>query len=214
MGTKKSNKLAIRTQIIQASHVYQNKLAGKVFLYVIGDTFFEVVFQTKCFLHLTGVGSTLSAQDFYEKAKKSILTTDQIYFDQRHPYYSAKKKLPCLLLLPALTNSLVCVTKDMQTMTLTYKIGVTNLDFTIGLMENSDHAGNKINGWFLPRTLRVKDKSIEKSKSAEFVDFILAKDASMDQYDTITFSEPGKKLPSTIKELLSLKLSLTQPEAL
>ena len=91
MGTKKSNKLAIRTQIIQASHVYQNKPAGKVFLYVIGDTFFEVVFQTKCFLHLTGVGSTLSAQDFYEKAKKSILTTDQIYFDQRHPYYSAKK---------------------------------------------------------------------------------------------------------------------------
>lgn len=118
------------------------------------------------------------------------------------------------MLLPALTNSLVCVTKDMQTMTLTYKIGVTNLDFTIGLMENSDHAGNKINGWFLPRTLRVKDKSIEKSKSAEFVDFILAKDASMDQYDTITFSEPGKKLPSTIKELLSPKLSLTQPEAL
>lgn len=74
--------------------------------------------------------------------------------------------------LPSLTEELVCVVKDMQTLTLTYKIGVTNLDFTIGLTENIDFEGNKINDWFLPRTLRVRDKAIENSPSAEFVDFI------------------------------------------
>ena len=73
--------------------------------------------------------------------------------------------------LPALTNSLVCVVKEMNTVTLTYKVGVTNLNFTIGLTENIDCMGNKINEWLLPRTLRVKDKAIENSAYAEFIDF-------------------------------------------
>jgi len=64
-----------------------------------------------------------------------MLTTEQFYFDQKHSYHNAKKKLPYLLLLPVLTNRLVCVVKDMRTLTLTYKIGVTNLDFTLGLSE-------------------------------------------------------------------------------
>lgn len=60
----------IRKQIISASKVYRDNLAGKVFLYVYGESFFEVVFPTNCFRHLTGVNSTISAQEFYDKAKK------------------------------------------------------------------------------------------------------------------------------------------------
>lgn len=206
MATKTDKKEHIRKQIIDASWVYRDNLAGKVFLYVTGDEYFEVVFQTDRFMHLTGINSRLSAQEFYDKATESELTTGQIYFDKEHPYHGAKKKLPCLQLLPALTNSLVCVVKDMKTLTLTYKLGVTNLDFTIGLTENVDFEGNKINDWFLPRTLRVKDKSIENSNSAEFVDFIFSKDASMDKYDTMAFSEGSKEVPDTIRGLLSEKL--------
>ena len=206
MATKTDKKDHIRKQIIDASCVYRDNLAGKVFLYVTGEEYFEVVFQTDRFMHLTGVNSKLTAQEFYDKATDSELTTGQIYFDKEHPYHGAKKKLPCLLLLPVLTNSLVCVVKDMRTLTLTYKLGVTNLDFTIGLTENVDFQGNKINDWFLPRTLRVKDKAIENSSGAEFVDFIFAKDASMDRYDTMAFSEGGKMIPETIKKLLSEKL--------
>lgn len=40
-----------------------------------------------------------------------------------------------------LKNDVVCVVKDMNTVTLTYKIGVTNLDFTIGLSEKFDLEG-------------------------------------------------------------------------
>ena len=173
---------------------------------MIGDEYFEVVFQTDRFMHLTGVNSRLSAQEFYDKAKESELTTGQIFFDSAHPYHGAKKKLPCLLLLPALTNSLVCVVKDMKTLTLTYKLGVTNLDFTIGLTENVDFEGNKINDWFLPRTLRVKDKSIENSSDAEFVDFIFSKDASLEKYDTMTFSGGSTTIPDTIKGMLTQRL--------
>ena len=177
MKTKSDKKERIRAQIIEASRIYSMHLAGKVFLYVIGETSFEVAFQTDRFMHLTGAKSTLTAQRFYDKAKNATLTTQQIYFDQGHPFAAAKRKLPCLMMLPNLTNNLVCVVKDMTTVTLTYKIGITNIDFTIGLTENIDFQGNKINDWFLPRTLRTKDKSIENSAQAEFVDFIFMRDA-------------------------------------
>ena len=203
MATKTDKKEHIRKQIIDAACIYRDHLAGKAFLYVTGEEYFEVVFQTDRFMHLTGVNSKLRAQDFYDKAKESELTTGQIYFDAEHPYHGAKKKLPCLKLLPSLTDSLVCVVKGMKTLTLTYKIGVTNLDFTIGLTENLDFEGNKINDWFLPRTLRVKDKSIESSSDAEFVDFIFSKDASLEKYDTMTFSDSGKAIPEAVKGMLA-----------
>ena len=67
---------------------------------------------------------------FYKNAKKSILTNNQFYFDARHVYANAKRKLPCLKRLPELTNEMVCVLKNMETMTITYKLSVTNLEFT------------------------------------------------------------------------------------
>lgn len=207
MGTKKDKKEKIRSQIITASHIYRDRLAGRVFLYVYGENYFEVVFQTDRFMHLTGVNSSLQAQDFYEKAKAAKLTTGQIYFDQKHPYHGAKKKLPCLLLLPTLTDSLVCVVKHMRTMTLTYKIGITNLDFTIGLTENTDFNGHKINNWFLPRTLRVKDKAIENSNESEFIDFILSKDASLDKYDTINFANKERNFPASVMDMISPQIT-------
>lgn len=105
-------------------------MAGKTFLYVCGDEYFEVSFLIDHFLHLTGVETRLSTKDFYKNAKKSILTNNQFYFDARHVYANAKRKLPCLKRLPELTNEMVCVLKNMETMTITYKLSVTNLEFT------------------------------------------------------------------------------------
>ena len=164
-------------------------------MYVFGDEYFEVLFSTKSFVHLTGVATQLGAQDFYDKSKDGMLTTKQFYFSQRHTYGNAKKKLPCLLSLPLLTNSLVCIVKDLATVTLTYKIGVTNLKFTLGLTLNVDSNGNKINDWYLPRTLRVKDKAIENSMFSEFVDFIFVRDASESTYSTLSFSLGTRSLP-------------------
>lgn len=93
--------------------IYSQNLAGKVFLYVYGEEFFEVSFPVDHFLHLTGVETKLSAKDFYKNAKKGKLTNNQFYFNERHPYANAKKKLPCLKRLPELTNDMVCILKDM-----------------------------------------------------------------------------------------------------
>ena len=203
MTIKKDKKESIRKQIIDASHVYRDKLAGKVFL----KTFF-VSWKLKMnrFMHLTGVNSHLQAQDFYSKASAAKLTTNQFYFDKQHPFANAKKKLPCLMQLPALTNSLVCVVKETNTVTLTYKVGVANLSFTIGLTENIDCMGNKINEWLLPRTLRVKDKAIENSAYAEFIDFIFMKDASHGKYSDLTYADVSKFPLETIRHLLSQDL--------
>ena len=71
MATRTDKKNAIRQSIIDSAVIYSQSLAGKAFLYVYGDEFFEVSFPVDHFLHLTGVETRLSAKDFYKNAKKS-----------------------------------------------------------------------------------------------------------------------------------------------
>lgn len=203
MATKTDKKNAIRQDIIDSAGVYSQNLAGKAFLYVYGEEFFEVSFPVDHFLHLTGVETKLSAKDFYKNAKKGKLTNSQFYFDARHPYANAKKKLPCLKRLLELTNDMVCILKDMQTVTIIYKLSVTNLEFTLGLTENVDNQGKKINDFFLPMSLRVEDTSVEKSIDGEIVDFIFSKDASKTKYDSILVEDKHKIIPDCVKHLIS-----------
>lgn len=203
MATKTDKKNAIRQDIIDSAGVYSQNLAGKAFLYAYGEEFFEVSFPVNHFLHLTGVETKLSAKDFYKNAKKGKLTNSQFYFDARHPYANAKKKLPCLKRLPELTNDMVCILKDMQTVTIIYKLSVTNLEFTLGLTENVDNQGKKINDFFLPMSLRVEDTSVEKSNDGEIVDFIFSKDASKTKYDTMLLEDKHKIIPDCVKHLIS-----------
>ena len=202
MATKEEKKKAIRQQIVDAAQVYSTSLAGKTFLYVYGEEYFEVTFPTESFLHLTGVASKLTAKVFYKNAKKAKLTVQQFYFDSRHIYANAKKKLPCLIRLPELTNTMVCILKDLQTLTIVYKLSVTNLEFTLGLTENVDSEGKKINNLLLPMSLRVEDSSVEKSGGGEVVDFIYSKDASLKLYDKVLISDDGKTIPEIIKPML------------
>lgn len=101
-GKQSEQKALVRNQIITASNVYSNGLAGKMFLYVFGNEFFEVVFKTDRFMHLTGVNSILNAQSFYNMARSSKLTTTQFYFDSQHSFTSAKTNYSAYLCFPPL----------------------------------------------------------------------------------------------------------------
>ena len=116
---------------------------------------------------------------------------------------AAKKKLPCLNRLSELTTTMVAIVKNLTTVSLTYTIGVTNLEFTLGLTEHLDDQGNKVDDLFLPRTLRVKDKSVEMSAGGDIVDFIFMKDASLSTYQTLLFSDPKKAVPKSIEALVA-----------
>lgn len=203
MATKTEKKNAIRQDIIDSAAIYSRNLAGKTFLYVYGEDFFEVMFSINHFLHLTGVETGLSAKEFYKNAKKGKLASNQFYFSDRHPYANARKKLPCLKRLPELTNQMVCILKEMHTATVIYKLSVTNLEFTLGLTENVDSHGKKVNDYFLPMSLRVEDSSVKKSRDGEIVDFIFAKDASMSQYSNAIVKDDTKNIPESIRHLMS-----------
>lgn len=202
MATKADKKNAIRQDIIDSAIIYSRDLAGKTFLYVYGEEFFEVLFPVDHFLHLTGVESCLSAKDFYKNAKKKKLSNSQFYFSSRHSYANSKKKLPCLKRLPEITNEIVCILKDMKTATVIFKISVSNLEFTLGLIENVDNYGKRINDYFLPMSLRVEDSSIEKSNDGEIVDFIFSKEASNSKYRTMVVKDNKKCIPKSICHLI------------
>lgn len=202
MATKEEKKDALKQQIISAAKAYSANLAGKTFLYVYGDEFFEVLFLTDRFLHLTGVESRLKAKDFYQKSKDGVLDANQFYFTPNHSMGAAKKKLPCLNRLSELTTTMVCIVKNLTTVSLTYTIGVTNLEFTLGLTEHLDDQGNKIDDIFLPRTLRVKDNAIDISTDGEIVDFIFMKDASLATYSTLMFADRTKEIPKSVENLI------------
>ena len=51
MATKADKKNAIRQGIIDSAGIYSQSLAGKTFLYVYGEEFFEVSFPIDHFLH-------------------------------------------------------------------------------------------------------------------------------------------------------------------
>ena len=91
----------------------------------------------------------------------------------------------------------------MQTVSIIYKLSVTNLEFTLGLIENTDNYGKKINDLFLPMSLRVEDSSVEKSANGEIVDFIFSKDASVTKYDILLIKDEGKTIPANVRHLLS-----------
>ena len=209
MADINTEKIELRKQIISAANVYKTNLAGQVYLYVYGNTCFEVAYVTACFKHLTGVESSLRGNDFYENAKNATLGTNQIFFSSRHPLKTAKKKVLCLHQLPQLTKDLVCVVKDMQTITITYKLGITNLEFTVGLTENLTPTGVKVNNWLIPRTLRINDKAIDAAKDAEFVDFIFSKKATEEKYASACFTSADVVLPESVKPLLTEELLST-----
>ena len=98
---------------------------------------------------------------------------------------------------------MVCILKDMQTVTIMYKISITNLEFTLGLIENLNNYGKRINDLFLPMSLRVEDSSIKKSTDGEIVDFIFENDASKTKYSNLIVKDESKNIPNSVYHLIN-----------
>lgn len=206
----KAEKLEIRNKIINAAEVYKDELSGKYFMYIFSGKYIEVLFKTSNFSHLTGVVTNLSGADFYKKAKRKQLNEGQFYFNKEHPFDLAKKKTNKLDRLPELINNDVIIIEGMISGSKFYKIGITNLDFTLGLIENRDEKTKKlIDDFLIPTTFRVRGKSDLKNNPKNYsIDFILMKDSLYKKYDTICFGDANKvyQLPEHIVKLIDNKL--------
>ena len=194
----------IREDIFRGVEAYK---VGKYFLYVFDNRYIEVTFQKKHYKHLTGVDSCLFGNRFYDKAKTRTLAINQIFFNVQHPYNAAKKKVKELVNLDKITNSDIFIVEDYTTDTVQYKFALTNLDYTVCITENLDkETGCKIDEFFVPKSLRVKDKPFDKSDDVFIVDFIFMKQNKHYKYDTLTFGDRSKigSIPATIKELINI----------
>lgn len=202
MEIKLDDKDLARKGIIRAAKSYSKHLSGKVFLYVFGNEYIEVMFRADDFLHMTGTGSTkMNAREFFRHARDGHLRRDQFRFLENYPFHLVNRKLSCLVRIHELTDREVAVLKDMRTGSLVYKIALSNLEFSVGMYQRGP--------LYSPRTLRVKDKSFENSGSGEIVDFIFARRYEETKYTTCTFQDSAKEIPAAVLSLLDPALTET-----
>lgn len=195
----------VRNNIITGVQVYANKLAGKYYLYIFEGNCFEMYYDTDNFLHLTGVGTRLSPNQFYTLAKSGMLMSNQLLFNARFPLPTAMKKSASLIALEEFVTEGFFVIKDLVTDTCIYPYAITNIDqsLLIGL-KNEVGAGNI----YVPKSLRIKGNIFNKTTDSNIfeIQYILSKTDIQAQYDTILYQEDGEfdKLEDDIKRMILL----------
>ncbi len=198
---KQNDKISIVKAVQNIVSEYNDKLIGRVFLYVFDGHFIEVIFRKEDFLHLTGVDTKLSSKDFYKNALRGYLQANQIFFSKRHPYDLCRKKIEKLKEIISVTNSNMIILEELTTTTCTYKFGVTDLEFTVCLNRNADSSHYNL------RSLRIGD-SFSKAKNGSFVNFIFSKNNTERFYSTMTYHDGTdiNSLPDEIMNMLDNEL--------
>ncbi|WP_085875289.1 PBECR4 domain-containing protein [Peptoniphilus vaginalis] len=157
----------------------------KHFLIVYGSKFIELQFLPENFLHLTGVGTSLSAVTFFDLCLSNQLTTNQFFYNRRYPSSVSKKKVNNLFKILNLFRSDSIILEEITTDTQLYEIGITELHFTL-CFKNFINNSNL----YTVCSHRIENMSasiVEKSKNAYFIDCIFSKSASDDKYNHIVF---------------------------
>lgn len=207
MQTKPDRKKIVK-QICKAAQKYKQNLVGKTFLYIFNNNYIEVMFKTKDFKHLTGVESTLSAQDFYKNANHKNLQPNQIYFTSRHPYVLAARKLQHLNDISNLAMNESFMLKDITTQTETYKFGTTDLNFSLCFNKEKDSSGVERGNCFIAKSLRDED-CFSKSSDVYTVTHIFSRSNTEKKYNQALYIEPNHtidELPLETKNMISDEL--------
>lgn len=199
-------KLIDKKEIIKelklAAQLYKENLVGRKFLFIFNNQYIEVLFSTRDFLHLTGVNTCLTPDDFYKKALNGLLQVTQISFTPRHPYRLAQKKLKHLKNLSNLMMGECIMLQDVNTNTRLYKFGVTDLEFSVCFVAKSSTKE------YFAKSLRDED-CFTKCYYAFVVTHIYAKDNDKTKYEQEVYQENGytvDDLSEEVKEMLSNNL--------
>lgn len=161
-------------------------LMNKTFLIYFDGEYIEVAFYKKNFRHLTGIESTCSAESFYKKVKNNQLTEKQIYFCKQHPYRTCKQKTHILKNLDKMFTEDLIIVKNAVAENYDFKIGCTNLKFTLCFKNEESEINNNI---LFPCSIRVNDDCFSISQSQHLVEFILSKDNEKPRYDVLLYGD-------------------------
>lgn len=169
-----------------AAKIYKEKLLDKSFMFVYNNEFIEIIFKRNNFKHLTGVNSTLSANQFFRNALMFRIFPSQIKFDSYHPYKLAIEKLTYINKINELMYKQCVVLKDISTQTCKYTFGSTNLYFVLLFEKEINEQGNLLSSKLIVKSLRG-DSCIDKANTKYFVDYIFSKDSNSNKYNKICY---------------------------
>ncbi len=201
--SKSADRAAIVNTICSVAQQVKQTLISYSYLYIFEGRAIEVVYRAKDFLHLTGVETTLCAEDFFRLAVKGKLTPKQIGFSQRHSYDTCKKKMSMFHKLPSVADAELLMLENVTTDHIVFDYGVSDLTFTIGLSGDYDSTtGNRRGDYYIARSFRVED-SFNRAADGYEVHFILMKKNNEKLYHTIKYAENGKNLNTLPPEILS-----------
>lgn len=199
---KTQDKINIVNTIIQAAADYKTYMVGRSFLYVFEGRYIEVIYRARDFLHLTGVDTNLSANEFYKEAIRGTLRHTQIFFSKRHPYDLCVRKMLHLAHITAVTNSSIFLLEDLVTNTFQYKFGLSELNFTVCLDADKDSNQMIVSDHYIVRSLRVED-SFDRSSGAFEVQYIFVKPNDVRLYPTISYTDHRINITDLPKEVLA-----------
>ncbi len=199
---KTQDKINIVNTIIQAAADYKAYMVGRSFLYVFEGRYIEVIYRARDFLHLTGVDTNLSANEFYKEAIRGTLRHTQIFFSKRHPYDLCVRKMLHLAHITAVTNSAIFLLEDLVTNTFQYKFGLSELNFTICLDADKDSNQMIVSDHYIVRSLRVED-SFDRSSDAFEVQYIFVKPNDVRLYPTISYTDHRINIRDLPEEVLA-----------
>lgn len=199
----------VRHNIITNVQIYKNALVGHYYLYIFENQCFEMYYGIDNFLHLTGVGTTLSPNQFYRLASDGHLQSNQMFFNTRFPLATAMKKTDNLSALGKFISEGYFVIKDLVTDTVVYPYAITNIDQSV-LIGLKTEETEEI---YIPKSFRVKGNIFDKTSDDKLfeIQYILSKTDKAGLYDTVLYKEKKgfNDLTDKIKEKISSEVLKT-----
>ncbi|MCD8107410.1 MAG: PBECR4 domain-containing protein [Oscillospiraceae bacterium] len=197
------DKKAIVQLIKDASITYKKYLVGRKFMYVFDSRYIEVIYKSENFRHLTGVKSSLPAKAFYRNATRNLLTESDIGFDSVHPFSLCAKKLKHIDDVAKMATSECIILEEIQTDTMSYKFGTTDLNFTLCLNHDKNKKGEEINDGYVVQSLRDGD-CFSRSKAVYTVSHIFVKGNDDKKYSELLYSDNSVSIEDLPDEILTM----------
>jgi len=156
------------------------------------------------FLHLTGVNTSLSTYDFFNKSFKGELTEDDFDFikygrDERSAKGSVRRKIKALSLMPSLLSNRLIAEESFVKNTITCSFATTDNIITVGFACDEGKDAR-------PKTLLVGSE-LDKNKAVE-VSLVLRREKDNAQFDTVIYGDP-KQFSVNFSDLVASQVSVS-----
>lgn len=197
-----SKKIIVKLK--KAAQCY-SALMQNQYIIVYEGNYIEVVFNKKYFKHLTGISSSLNAKTFFNNSKSGKINSNQIFFDNKHPYQLCRKKLDNIINLEKSLHTDLLLLYNINTVSYIIPKGLTDLNFVLGLDVNNNLNGDIVNDKLVPYTIRVEGESAFNGSFAQYqIDYIFSKKKNSQKYSTLCFGDIRHvdSIPEEIRKLI------------